>query len=334
MDYSNFEKYYKNRRHLPLPSLMFIHDEDLEDKSYCKKNLFMSLFNEWIDEKYAEHYLGQRQDFSYMDDDFCIIKSFPSNIIIKILQYHGYNYGSWPTFAFVSDVAKYMYSVWKDYKNLGETKELLKLKRTIKFCKKEIKSAIQNMMSLNNKKEYSELLSKSREEYDYDVFGSCNSKYYKYRLYIYVPLLKNSESIITKILDIAFLDDAQEFLLWGLIKFDVNTLYRVTKNLILQLLSQKHRPREGDCCSCTFRTQSFDPFFGSQPGPHALRYCIAKLFRNGIYVLNDPEIVKACDTNYGEGCLIKNKYFGVLIEGNPGYAESESESGSESESEI
>lgn len=317
MDYSNFEKFYKSRRHLPIEKTMLVPGELIEGNGCYTVNIFVGLFNEWIDAKYKEYYADKRKDISYLDDDFCIIKSFPPSMIIKLLQFIGYNYGKWPNFALVSDITKYMYSMWKEYKLLDENKvELLKLKRTIKFCKREIKGAIQNVFNINKQTEYYHLIKTSRLNYKWQGFGFCQSRYYKYYLYIYIPLLKNSEAIITKIIDTTFLvgEDAQRFLLWGLIRFDLNTLNRVTKNLILQLLSVKTDDTES--LECDFKPKCFEPLFGSQLGKEALRYCIAKLFRNEIYILDDPEIIKACEISYGKGVFIKYKYFGIYTKEN------------------
>ena len=97
------------------------------------------------------------------------------------------------------------------------------------------------------KKHLIELVNMTRDEY-YDILRNSNNKkynrekhyiYYTWWLYAFYPLIENAQELILKLIDLVYLDDAQDMLLYGIYQINnINELYLLIKNILFKLNTQ------------------------------------------------------------------------------------------------
>jgi hypothetical protein len=316
--YQDFIAHYNKKINESIENLTYFDESEIQKLRILNRYddaMYLLILSKWIKKTYKIYY--KNCGYEAITDNFVLISHFPLKEITRILLYHGYYYCIWFDNEMRIDIAKYVYTMWKTYKLVDDAIEgTAEFKTTFKMCKDLIKNSIMKVTSIETKKEYCKFIKFNCDNYDPLFFGSCSSKYYQYHLYIYIPLLPDSATLVTKLLDIAFLDDAQEFLLYGLLRLDPNALFTVTKNMILQLINQAKLPTKVNKLSCLYRNQSFDPFRGSSPGPWILESIIKQLYENKLYLLNDDDIIKACNEKYGDDFPNEDIIFGKLVKNN------------------
>jgi hypothetical protein len=113
--------------------------------------------------------------------------------------------------------------------------------------------------------------------------------YYTWWLYCYIPLVFHGDNLENKLLhliDIAYLDDGQDMLMYGLFMInDINQLYNLTKKMILAL-EQQNKIR-----ATTDRRVCFNMFSSGTGAFYQLKDIIDKLNKSGLNLLGDADLL-------------------------------------------
>lgn len=148
-------------------------------------------------------------DKNYCDLSFCILYSFPKEYTLKLLKKNFKGRSICYYDSLHRDLVKYTYKIWNIYVD-DEISEMID-----KISKHLIEVA--NM----KKEEYNDIMhNPNNPRYN----SAKHYIYYTFWLYAYFPLLKNCEELILKLIEIAYLDDAQDELLFGLYQMEPQKL--------------------------------------------------------------------------------------------------------------
>ncbi|AYV75261.1 MAG: putative ORFan [Terrestrivirus sp.] len=120
--------------------------------------------------------------------------------------------------------------------------------------------------------------------------------YYTWWLYCYLPVIfhdKDLEGKLLHLIDIVYLDDAQDMLMYGLAMIpEPKQLYNLTKKIILALEDQQFNRTDRRTC--------FYIFGGGTGAFSQLEHIVSKLHKPNLAELNileDPDLQKAYDDN-------------------------------------
>jgi hypothetical protein len=248
----------------------------------------------WIDDIY---YLDKNRIINFPDvgtqlDQVRLFDDFPLIDMIRILNYH-FSLNWFIKCNLRNEIAKYVYSMWKNYKNLDDGEINKKFKETFKKCKVSIKDHINTAYACDDIYDYNDIV-------DLTDFGYKKEKtgYRNYHFFIYIPLLKNNEDILLKLLEIMGFKRWQKYLLMGLFKLDLSIAFKLIKQTYLRLLNEgrfHHGKYEFECTD-------------------SLKYIVKKLYDKGLYLLNDDDVKDAVEKKNIN--LREDVFFGRYIIGN------------------
>ena len=174
------------------------------------------------------------------------LEGFPIPLIDKVLHVH-FNIRTYCFSAIHYAIVKYIFNFWTKLNAKNFTQEELEQNQKIISWIEVIKNHLIEVANMN-KEEYEDIMWNSRNpRYN----RGKHYMYYTWWLYGYFPLIENGDELILKLLQIVFIDDAQDMLLWGILQINDSTrIFNLLKQILLILHQQD---KDG-------KRQAFDPF--------------------------------------------------------------------------
>ena len=207
----------------------------------------------------------------YYDLEFRIMHDFPEEFLLKLVQlnFEGRNI-CYKTLVHI-EIVKLLYHVWGKDSIYSETIN-------------KIEEHLIETVNMDPEEYYDILYNKSNPRYDRDR----NYVYYSWWLYCYLPLMENSDELILKLVDLVYLEDAQDMLLYGIYQMNVTKLSQLVKKFMLAVDEQYEKRR------LTKHTKPicFELFCGGTGAWGQMERILKKLYINGYDLISDPDLQK------------------------------------------
>lgn len=157
------------------------------------------------------------------DMNFHYLDTYPNHIVLLLLEKNFNERGiCYESFLHI-ELVKWLYRHWKD--------------AIAAPIVDKIKAHLVEVANMTSQ-EYNDILYNS-ENPRYD--RKKHYMYYTWWLYVYYPLLDNWENLVMKLISLAYLEDAQDMLLYGLYFVDPERLAPFMKHFILTLHTQRQQ---------------------------------------------------------------------------------------------
>lgn len=160
----------------------------------------LSTINEYLFNKYDRKDDCIIEEDEYFDLNKCFIKSLNKEVILDVSIQILLN-GEFLFSILYIEVVKYFYSIWNSPDNDPRFQSIINI-----ISKHLIETS--NLTS----QEYNQKLNERNAG---DIKG-VSFRYYTWWLYVFYPLLPNANQLILKLMEIVYLDDAQDSLLYGI----------------------------------------------------------------------------------------------------------------------
>jgi hypothetical protein len=165
------------------------------------KDQYFKMINDYLFAQYQ--YDKKRECVSqkdYYNIDKCFIKTINQEEIIYLSDHVLLNGECLFSILYI-EIVKFFYSIWNKNDNDPRLQNIINI-------------ITEHLIKTSNlsKDEYNEKLNK----HDAGCIKGSSLRYYTWWLYVFYPLLPNSTELILKLIEITYLDDAQDSLLYGI----------------------------------------------------------------------------------------------------------------------
>jgi hypothetical protein len=226
-----------------------------------EQDLDKYILNKYLESKYDQD--NDQDDNRYYDLQFNILRDFPTSFIREIMEV---NFNSrrvcYKDFLHI-ELVKYTYHIWND-----RSHELYDIVD-------RISSHLVEVANMSSEQYYDILHNKDNQKYD----SGKHYMYYTWWLYAYYPLLEDGEELILKLIKFAYLEDAQDMLMYGIYQMEHCRLFNFTKKFMVAL---DEASKVGRGC--------FDLFTSGTGATGQFKRIIDKLKERDYDILNDKEI--------------------------------------------
>ena len=214
------------------------------------------------------------ENLKYMDLNFMHIHHYPSELLLKLIQM-SFETREHPGSYVNIEIVKYIYSIWDKSDNSDELSKWINT----------IKNHLIETANMNSDEYYDILENPKNPRYN----QSKHYIYYTWWLYVYYPLIQDGEELILKLIDFAYLDDAQDMLMYGIYQMKPSRLNIFMKKFLIKLWDQYNELHN-------MGTRKLNPCFNIwSNGTGAWSQIIdilKKLYRAGYNLLENPELNK------------------------------------------
>lgn len=214
------------------------------------------ILNKYFESKYEDD--DEQENRRYYNLEFNVIREFPIEMIKKLLELN-FNTRDICYMRYLHiELVKYIFYIWNDTSH------------ELHYMIDKIKDHLIEVAGMNEDDYYDILNNGSNPRYNPDK----NYMYYTWWLYPYFPLLEDGENLILKLTSFAYLDDAQDMLMYGIYQMDPHRLYGFFKKFMQELHT----------------AVSFKLFESGTGSLGQFRLIAKKLYESGYDIINDKDI--------------------------------------------
>lgn len=208
-------------------------EESFNELSEVQKEI--EKVNAFLEIKYND----SSEHHKYNNLNFIFIQNFPRELIAKWMKINLKTRDICYQHYLHIEIVKYTYLIWHTYlyqnpDNFDGSSKLL--------CKiiNKIYNHLVEIPNMDPIMYYDILENKMNPKYNRDR----NYIYYSWWLYVYYPLIDNCEELILKLISFAYLDDAEDMLLYGIYHMPTSKLAKFIKKFILVIWNQDKKYNE------------------------------------------------------------------------------------------